>query len=137
MDYVSEHSRIIKPRKPPPQHWTDFAIGHSNFALEAYVHEKKHYVGISLVMTGENAKANYQLLAQERTAINGEFGAELDWDEMPAKKSSVVSLYLRNTEPVNRADWPRQHKWILDTLETFYRVFAPRLKTLRFYSGNQ
>lgn len=51
----------------------------------------------------------------------------MEWedDDKPAK----AALYLDGAHPANRADWPRQHKWLAETLRKFVDVFGPRLST--------
>ena len=31
---------------------------------------------------------------------------------------------------MDRNDWPNQHKWLLEKIELFRKVFGPRVKTL-------
>jgi hypothetical protein len=66
----------------------------------------------------------------ESAALEAEIGGPLTWHELPAKKSSYISLYLKDSDPSDRAAWPDQHRWLHDKLEAFYHAFAPRIKAL-------
>ena len=55
---------------------------------------------------------------------------EFEWRELLEKKESRIELQLEGADPTNRADWPRQHKWLKDTLDLFQQVFASRVKLL-------
>lgn len=60
--------------------------------------------------------------------IESEIGVELAWEENP--KENYISLYREDTDLEDRDDWERQHQWFCEQLETFYNVFAPRVKEL-------
>ncbi|MCB0200845.1 MAG: DUF4268 domain-containing protein [Anaerolineae bacterium] len=130
MTLLEENSRIIKPRKPRPQYWVDFAVGRTDFSLEAVVDARKRQVSVSLAITARDAKAFYHLLNRDKQVIETELGAPLTWQELPKKKSSYVSLYLKDVDLADRADWPRQQRWIMSQLEAFHRCFSPRVKSL-------
>jgi len=57
--YLMEHSRILRPQKPLPQHWTNLAIGRSNFTLTAFVNPKAPRIAMGLVVSGDDAKPHY------------------------------------------------------------------------------
>lgn len=130
MVHIENAGRAIKPRKPQPQYWMDFALGRTNFSLQTVVHAAKRYIGVSLGIAGPNAKAYYRLLVQDKAAIEAAIGQALTWQELPEKKSSYISWYLQTTDPTDQATWPQQHQWMLNTLESFHRVFSPRIKAL-------
>lgn len=129
-DYLVEHHSILKSQKPNTDHWTNFAIGRSNFTLSALVGMRDGFLEVNILMRGSYAKAHYNLLALERETIEAEIGAELEWRELPDKKSSDIKIVLPNVDPTNRADWEWQHEWLMKYLEAFYRCFAPRVKRL-------
>ena len=41
-----------------------------------------------------------------------------------------ISLYQRGPDLEDRQDWDRQHLWLCGQLETFHKVFSPRVKEL-------
>ena len=128
-------SKSVKPRRPSPQMWMDFAIGRADFTLEAFISVRERYVGISLAMLGSDAKAHYHQLHAVKKEIETELRETLTWHELPKKKSSYISLYRRDMDPNDRAKWPDQHKWMIDKLEAFHRCFSGRVKSLVVPSG--
>jgi hypothetical protein len=120
----------VKPQKPLPQHWATFAIGRSNVHLSALVNTVDQRIGVTLGMTGTTAKSFFNQLAADRDAIESQFGEKLDWREMPDKKESQVGLFREQSDPLNRAAWPDQHKWLRETLEKFHSTFATRVRSL-------
>jgi len=84
---------------------------------------------VVLTLGGPDAKPHYYLLESDKKQIDDGYGAELEWRENADKKES--GIWLRNDmNPADRASWPEQHKWLLEQLEKFHQVFAPRIKVL-------
>ncbi len=130
--YMEENSNIpaLSPRTPRPEHWYDFAIGRSGFQMSALTGMRDGFICLQLVMTDNDAKIYFHLLSSEREAIETELGIRLEWRELPDKKRSDISLYRRNVTPDDSSKWDDYHQWLLEKLETFYTVFAPRIQQL-------
>ena len=131
-------SSVIKPQKPLPQHWTNFAVGRSYFGLWAAVNTQKKWIRIGLSCYGPDAKAHFHLLSQQQEEIEQEAGQALTWSELPNRKESRITLRLDDIDPTEQDDWLRQHKWVVEKLEIFHRVFSPRVKRVDAseYRGN-
>jgi hypothetical protein len=126
-----EKSTVIKPRRPRPQHWMNFAVGRSKFRLMTFANVRDRRIGVGLVISGPNAKPHFYLLQEQKETIEAEIGSALEWREMPNKRSSRVFLRWHDVDPANQGDWPEQHAWLLEKLERFYVAFEPRVKGLR------
>jgi len=128
--YLEEHGSFLKSQKPFPQHWSNFAIGRSGFYLSAQMNTRDSVLNVSLIIDGRDAKAQFRALQAQKAEIEAEIGQPLTWRELPGKKSSDISLYLKDVDPNNRAQWPEQHAWLRQTLEAFHHAFAPRVRNL-------
>lgn len=129
-NYLTEAKSKLRSQKPSPQHWTNFAIGRSKFHLAAVQNTREKRIGVLLVLKGANAKAHFKLLQADKVIIEQDAKTEFEWRELLEKKESRIELQLEGADPTNRADWPRQHKWLKDTLDLFQQVFASRVKLL-------
>lgn len=129
-EYMVENGSSVKPTKPLPQHWMNFAIGHSKFYLHSYANTKDGRIAIGLSMTGPDAKPHFHLLLQERLEIEKAFGEPLEWLELPERKESRIMLHDLQADPTNRDGWPAQHAWLHEKLERFDSVFRTRVKHL-------
>lgn len=127
---LTEEKSKLRPQKPLPQHWTNFAIGRSYFHLSAVQNTRDKRIGVQLVLSGTNAKAHFKLLEANKEKIEQIAHASFEWRELPDKKESHIMLQLEGADPTNSADWPRQHTWLKDTLDLFQRVFASQVKSL-------
>ena len=130
MQYLDVQASIVRTRKPQPQGWSDFAIGRTNFGLLTYINSRDRRVGVELVISGPDAKTYYHVLKQNKSAIEEEIGAPLNWWELPEKISSYVDLHTKEFDIQDRPHWPKQHAWLHKWLEAFYHCFAPRIKAL-------
>jgi len=129
-EFLEERNSFLKSQKPFPQHWSNFAIGRSGFYLAAQMNTLVSVLNVSLIIDGRDAKAQFRTLQAHNAEIEAEIGQSLTWRELPGKKSSDISLYLRDVEPNNRTQWPEQHAWLRQTLESFHKVFASRVRNL-------
>lgn len=125
-----ERKSIVKPQKPRPQHWTNFALGRSDFAMAAAVNTQRNFIRAEVVCLGNSATAHYHLLLEQREEITSEFGELLTWQELPGKKMCRIYIRKDDCDPTNNEDWPKQHAWLAERLERLYKIFSPRVKSL-------
>lgn len=129
-EYMIENNFNVKPTKPLPQHWMNFAIGRSYFQLSALVNTKENRISLGFTMAGPDAKPHFHLLSQEREEIEEEFGEPLEWLELPQRQESRIMLHDKQVDPNDRDDWPNQHAWLSENLEKFDSIFRVRVKQL-------
>jgi hypothetical protein len=137
-DYIIEHSKLVKPTKPLPQHWMNIALGRSGFKLTAIASRSdsqtgsygSHEIRVELeVFDREDTKEYYGLLEQAKMEIEAEVGEPLIWYN--PEKARVCRIYLRR--PTNLLDdtaRQEQYGWLLSKLELFHKVFAQRVRDL-------
>ena len=117
-------------RKAQARSWMPYSVGRSRFQLTAVMSRSKNQVRAELYIKGNDAKAFFWLLRQQREAIERELGYPLEWEELPEGLDCRIAIYLDDVDPENEADWPRQHDWLAKRLNEFHRVFSQRIKTL-------
>lgn len=88
-----------------------------------------HELRAELVLDDNNSKTYLEQLFSEKEKIEKEINEPLTWHNPPEKR--MCRIYLRKTTNLQNTDkWPEQHKWLLEKLETLYRVFSMRVKKL-------
>ena len=127
---MEQSNGAVRPTKALPQHWQTFAIGRSRFLLYATLDTRNARIGVQLILQGEDAKAHFSLLRDQRDEIEIDAGEKFEWRELPDKKESQINLSRTNSDPSDRDLWPEQHKWLFDKLELFHKTFAARIKQL-------
>lgn len=117
-------------KKPQPQSWMGYSIGRVGFHLGAVMIRPKNQVRAELYISGDQAKAFFGLLKQQKDDIERELGFLLEWEELPSRRDCRISSYLNDADPEKEADWPRQHDWLAKRLNAMHRVFAHRVRAL-------
>ena len=114
-------------QNPLLQHWTNIAIGKSNFHLSASVNSRDNSINIWLNIMGAKAKENYEKL-YEISFENSlkEVSHDLVWDKMEGRKMCAVMLKA-SADFTNRADWSNQFEWYKEHLEKYTKYFKPRI----------
>lgn len=128
--FDAEGGPISGGRKPQPQSWMAYRIGRSGFHLGAVMIRPRNQVRAELYISGDRAKAFFGLLKTQKDAIERELGYPLDWEDLPSRRDCRISSYLKDVDPEDEADWPRQHEWLAKRLNDMHRVFAQRVSAL-------
>jgi hypothetical protein len=129
-DYMEDNKSFVKMQSPPPQHWTNIAIGKSNFHLSASVSSRDKSVNIWLNILGENSKENFDKL-HEQSYENSliEISKDLVWDRMEGRKMSAVML-KSNGDFAEKSDWINQFAWFKEHIEKYTKYFKPKVAKL-------
>jgi len=129
-EHLLDNKSFMHAPKPSAQYWTTLSLGRTDFALDATVSIRDKFVSVSLIIRGINKQSFFSQLEEQRSEIEAEMnGIQLEWRPLPDKKSSDIYTW-KPCDPLNRDDWPHQHEWLRNTLETFHYVFSPRVKKL-------
>ena len=129
-EYVKEAGKPLRLQKPLPQHWTNIAIGRSNFWLCARVNTLAGSISADLNIN-EKTKAAYQALYSQKAGIESEFGSPLIWNELHQKIQSIIGVTNDNADIMNEEDWEKQFAWLSEKLEKLDKVFRRRVRELQ------
>ena len=122
-----EKGPVSGNRKPPANYWMGLPIGRKYFRLCATM--LKNRIRMELYIFGDDAKSFFGLLKRQKDEIEKELGYSLEWEKYKNRDYRIAS-YFDDVDPMDEADWPRQHKWLAEHLNAMHRVFAPRVKDL-------
>lgn len=131
-ELMHEKQSKVNLRKPSARNWMTFSseIDNSQFVLLANFTVRKNLVTAGLQIKGTDHEAYFALLREDSKQIERELDMPLTWDERPTAKYCIVDTALQSDDIKNRDNWPELLDWMYEKLETFHRVFAPRIKTL-------
>jgi hypothetical protein len=129
-EYLVNAKSGLRPQKAHPHHWLTVSIGRSNIHLAALINTSKRRIAVEIYMSGPEAKKRFKALESQRAQIEAEFGAPLDWRELPLKEASRILVLREDTSIDDRAAWPEQHKWLAAMLEKMSSVFKPRVMAM-------
>jgi hypothetical protein len=126
-DYMESRKSLVKMQNPQLQHWTNIAIGRSNFHISASVNSRDKSLNIWLNIVGDGAKENYKKLFESSYENSfTEVSANLIWDEMEGRKMSAVMLKAPG-DFTDKNNWNNQFQWFKDNLERFIKYFKPKV----------
>ena len=130
-DYVLENSTLLRPRKANPQHWLNFGIGTSKAHVSALLNTQNKLISVSLkIRGGDDRIAIFNLLKEDKEAIEQELGSSLLWEEKPEMKSSTILVHNTEMDPNKRNTWEEQQQWLLEQLEKFREIFGSRIRKM-------
>ncbi len=122
--FLETQKSFLRPQKPSRDHWCNFSVGTSRAKVVAYCIFRDGEVAVDLTVNDD--KELFRSLLQERSAIEQEIGATLDWREMPDKKQSRVVL-SHQCDLKDEAEWSQHFHWLQGTVEQFDKIFRLRL----------
>jgi hypothetical protein len=124
--YLDKSGTILKGANPAPQHYMSFATGKSGVLLTAYANMRDNRISVALIVLGKY-RGWFEFLESRKVEIEKELG-QLDWHNEPDRREPQIFLRWNGVDPSERKEWPKQHKWLLEKLEAFHKVFAPIVK---------
>lgn len=129
-DFMQDNKSMVKMQNPSPQHWTNIAMGKSNFSLSATINSREKTISVWLNITGDDAKEKYEkLYSKSYESSLAEISEEIIWDKMDGRKMS--SVILKSTGDLSKkTDWETQFEWFKTNLEKFSKFFKQRIKEL-------
>ncbi len=128
--YFEDSQTFLKCQKPSPQHWTNFALGRSNFGMAAICSVQGDFIRIDVNIGGPDAKNNFNIMKNKFEEDSKEvFGSNFQWEELPDRQVSIINL-KKEANVSNRSLWDVQHVWLRDNLEQLDRYFRPKIKEL-------
>jgi hypothetical protein len=130
--YLDDRGSPIRTTKPSKDHWSNVAVGRSNFTLSPFNNTRENRSTVHLQITGPNRRAYFRLIEQRHKDQVDEklspFGTVL-WRPLPTAKESQIGVTTSST-PSNRDTWPELNDWMATALETMHALFSPIVKTL-------
>ncbi len=130
--YLEDRGSSIHSGRPSKDHWTNVAVGRTNFGLSAWNGMRDDRSGVNLSIAGPDAKAHFGLIRERHHALVEERLAslgKLEWRPMPNAKESQILLTRQGT-PTNKETWPDLNEWMASTLEAMHTLFSPIVKGL-------
>ncbi|NPD47611.1 DUF4268 domain-containing protein [Lentimicrobium sp. S6] len=129
--YFEDSGTRLKTQKPSPQHWTNFAIGRSDFHMAVVASVRDNFIRVELNLVGPVAKDRFFELKEKFETLSFEKVAnDLVWDELEGRTMSW--MYLKKDADIsNKDDWYNQFAWIQEKLEKMDAFFRPKIKQIK------
>jgi hypothetical protein len=128
IDELRDKYRFTRARTAQPQSWYTFPTGHSEASYGCSFAQGGR-VRIDLYIdsgVGITNKELFDRLASDKSNIEREYGATLEWERLDEKRASRIAIYRPG-----KIDEVSSHdellRWAMEQLLRFKKVFGPRL----------
>ncbi|WP_299402232.1 DUF4268 domain-containing protein [uncultured Roseobacter sp.] len=120
----------LRGSNPPSNHWWPFPIGRSGFHITLTAGGRDRWVGAEVYIQNDPEQKVIDALMQNKSAIETDYRADLRWERLEERKGSRVAVRWENIDPFDRNQWPEIFDWYIDSMESFRRAFAERIRKL-------
>lgn len=131
LKYAPKHSQDFATyfggiKKSTKSHWKNFFVTGTDFYLVAIQQRRRH--AIEMQVYYDQTTDEYYRLFAHKDEIEKEMGVKYEWNEIPDKKSSIISEEKHDVDFENKEDWPVQFDFIIDRLLRMRAVFLKYAK---------
>ncbi|MES2788959.1 MAG: DUF4268 domain-containing protein [Planctomycetota bacterium] len=127
---ITETKSSLRIPKPNADHWKNYSIGRSEFAVAPMILARDAWIGVQLTMYGDRAKQLYASLLAQKDIIESALGEPLVWRELPSHKESQIRLVRTDLDPKDRDHWTDISDWLINRTEKFLHLFRPIVRDL-------
>jgi hypothetical protein len=118
----------LRPPTPRASNYVRFSLGSSDRWMNAFASVRDRYVGVELVLRQPRYTPEYGSLEAARVQIEQELGTALEWKVLPDSYRIALSEY--GVDIQDRADWSRQHDWLIQKVKAFQQVLLKRIEAV-------
>lgn len=121
------HSAIdLRPPTPGTANYVRISLRSSDMRINAFVSVRDHQLGVELVLRRPACDPKIAQLASAKQEVEQALGHQLAWNEYPGSVRIVLST--RGYDPADRADWTRQHEWLVDKIKAYQQHLLARME---------
>ena len=129
-EYVEKNGSPFKVQKPSPQHWTNIALGRSNFYLSLTVNSQSHIICINLEIGGARAKEHFDKLRDLYEEDSKEhISADIEWLRLDDRKSCMVKL-SKSFNFTDESSRDEQYAWFVEYVKKYIHYFRPKVNSI-------
>lgn len=132
-EYLKAKKSRLQLRQPRPQHWYEISVGKSGFHLSLTVNTQVDRAGCELYMYGPQAKQAFDMLVNDKEAIEKELALKPEWQRLEGKEACRIVTY-KDGSIYNPDQRKELMEWLHSMTEIFHKVFAPKVKALKLSS---
>lgn len=102
------HTRLFARRSPTPAHWLSVGAGRPGFWLVGTVKKTSARAECYVALPqdrGERSTQAFEALRAQRSEIEALFGGPLDWDQLPGRIGSRISVDIDGGWELPESEW--------------------------------
>jgi len=119
-----KNSELSFGSKARPQHWYNLSFGTSRAHIVLTTNTQKGLIGCEIYI--RNDKPLFDALEAHKQEIESEIGLKLNWLR---RDEATACRILANTQidVTNRNNWQQANDWLIQSADSFARVFSKRI----------
>lgn len=117
---------LFANRQASRDNWISTGIGRSGFGLVYVARQTESRVELWI----GNSKVAFDKLHADRAAIEAEFGAALEWQNLPETNGAHVRFATEGGYRSPKEDWPKNQERMIDAMIKLDQVFRKRVANL-------
>jgi len=132
-NYAAQKDTSVRFHRPGSDNYLNVSrslIDFTGFRMNVWLGTDNREIAIRLYMS----KQDFYILEKQRKKIEQEFCESFEWEKLPQRRESRISLRKDIIDPTDESDWQNQHEWVISKLEKFHKkfneVFLPRIQEL-------
>ena len=130
--FLESKKSTFRINRPNKHMWYSFrGFNRGGFSINASASVEYQRLAVELYIARDSDKAAIRALQAQKNQIEADFGEPLEWQELPGKEASRITIYRKNTDPADQTTRLQQHEWMLSKMDRFRAVFGPRVADLR------
>lgn len=130
---AKEKTEIHANRRPTKDSWISGGIGRTGFSLQYAIRRNDSqvelWISLGAGMKAKN-KAAFKQLEQQKAAIEAEFGAPLEWEELPEGEGCRIRYVVQGGYKSPQEQWPEIYEAMTDAMVRLDRVMRSRVAAL-------
>lgn len=130
--YLEAKGVPFKRPKPSPNSWMGYGLGKAGAHL--IVGLTKTEAAVFVEINNRDHLGWFSELQDADKEIENELRFSLEWQKRPDKKYSFIKT-AKSLDMTDKDQWIDAHDWMADKMQSFKKVFPPRLKNLSDEAG--
>jgi hypothetical protein len=127
-------TQVHANRRPTKDNWVSGGVGRAGFSLTYVVRESDSqvelWIGLGAGQADKNKRA-FQALLDQKEAVESDFGADLEWEELPHRDGCRIRYPLEGGYRSSVDEWPEIRGRLIDAMMRLDAAMRPRVQALR------
>lgn len=126
-----ENTELFKNVKPSKDHWLSTGAGKTGVSFTMVI--SKNYARLELTLSNSQKEVNkkyFELLINNKEAIENKFGKQLEWEKLPNSKMSRIKYEDKELNLFNEDNWSQMDDFFIEHLPKFEKAFKPFVESL-------
>lgn len=133
IDASKSKTSLLSNRSTTSDHWISAGIGRSGFSLNASLTEDRARVEVYIRLPGSSDEVNlavFNQLLSQKAAIEREFGAPLQWQDLPGRLGCRICADLEGGWKSPESAWGELQARIIDCLIRMEKALRPAIQRI-------